>query len=110
MAATLLKEVAKVTSKGQTTLPKSVRQTLGVGAGDEICYEVDSSGRVVLSRATEETDPVMSSFLSFLASDMAAHPERIQGITPEFKARIENLVGPVANIDLDEAIEGETVL
>ena len=27
-----------VTKKGQTTLPKSVRETLGVGAGDRVRY------------------------------------------------------------------------
>ena len=29
-----------ITSKGQTTLPKAVRQALGVTAGDRVCYVV----------------------------------------------------------------------
>ena len=29
-----------ITSKGQTTLPKPVRQALGVTAGDRVCYVV----------------------------------------------------------------------
>jgi len=29
-----------VTSKGQTTFPKAVRQALGVTAGDRVCYVV----------------------------------------------------------------------
>ena len=29
-----------ITSKGQTTLPKPVREALGVGAGDRVCYVI----------------------------------------------------------------------
>lgn len=32
---------SKITSKGQTTLPKPVRQALGVNPGDRVRYEVD---------------------------------------------------------------------
>ena len=35
---------AKVTSKGQITIPKAVREALGVRAGDSIVFEVDDSG------------------------------------------------------------------
>lgn len=34
-----------LTSKGQTTIPKAVREALGVGSGDRICY-VMSEGEV----------------------------------------------------------------
>ncbi len=30
-----------ITSKGQTTLPKRVREALGVGAGDRVRYVID---------------------------------------------------------------------
>ncbi len=30
-----------ITSKGQTTLPKPVREALGVGAGDRVRYVID---------------------------------------------------------------------
>lgn len=37
-----------ITSKGQTTLPKPVRQALGVTAGDRVCYVVhDNSVRLL---------------------------------------------------------------
>ena len=32
---------AKITSKGQVTIPKSVRDTLGLRAGDELLFRVD---------------------------------------------------------------------
>jgi AbrB family looped-hinge helix DNA binding protein len=36
--------VAKITSKGQLTLPRQVRQSLGVGPGDQIAFEVGPEG------------------------------------------------------------------
>ena len=48
--ATLLKEVSTITAKGQTTVPKSVRQALGVDSGDRIAFVVDENG-VTVERA-----------------------------------------------------------
>ena len=36
---------SSITKKGQTTLPKPVRETLGVGAGDRVRYVI-SGGQV----------------------------------------------------------------
>ncbi len=52
---TLVRERSKITSKGQTTVPKSVRQVLGVSYGGEIEYVVDEGGEVRLVGA-EETE------------------------------------------------------
>ncbi|BDG59516.1 AbrB/MazE/SpoVT family DNA-binding domain-containing protein [Caldinitratiruptor microaerophilus] len=35
---------AKLTRKGQVTVPREVRRALGVGAGDEITFQVDPDG------------------------------------------------------------------
>lgn len=43
--------VSKISLKGQTTLPKQVRQALGVEAGDRVCYFVyDNEVRVKAMR------------------------------------------------------------
>jgi len=42
---------SKLTSKAQTTLPRPVRQALGLRAGDEIAYVI-ARGRVILTKAT----------------------------------------------------------
>jgi AbrB family looped-hinge helix DNA binding protein len=57
--------VGKITSKGQTTVPREIREALGVGAGDLLAWEVFGDGgarvRVVKPldleylRALEET-------------------------------------------------------
>lgn len=47
---------AKITSKGQITLPKAVRERLGLKLGDEIEF-VDEKGRVVLRKPRPRTGP-----------------------------------------------------
>jgi AbrB family looped-hinge helix DNA binding protein len=43
-----------VTSKGQVTIPKRVRDLLGIGPGCAVNFELAEDGRVVLTKA----DPV----------------------------------------------------
>jgi hypothetical protein len=43
------------------------------------------------ARAKQEEDPVVASFISFLAADMQRFPHRIQPIDPGLIARIEKL-------------------
>ena len=55
---------------------------------DKIHYTIRPGGEVVLSRveAIEDNDPVLNSFLSFLARDIASHPERLQAISQPARA------------------------
>jgi len=43
---------AKVTSKGQVTLPKAVREALGIESGDEVVFRVEGD-RAVLVRTPD---------------------------------------------------------
>jgi AbrB family looped-hinge helix DNA binding protein len=43
--------VAKVTAKGQTTIPKEVREALEIAPGDLIVWEVGPDRRAVVRRA-----------------------------------------------------------
>lgn len=46
---------AKVSSKGQVTVPKVVRDALGIAEGDEIVFRVDGK-RAVLTRTQDFLD------------------------------------------------------
>jgi AbrB family looped-hinge helix DNA binding protein len=46
---------AKVTSKGQITIPKEVREALGIAAGDQIVFRVEQH-RAVLARTPNLLD------------------------------------------------------
>ena len=45
---------AKITSKGQITLPKEVRQRLGIGPGDEVEF-VEENGKYMLTKKVRES-------------------------------------------------------
>ena len=44
-------ETSKVTSKGQTTIPVSIRNALNLNSGDELLFKVDGD-HVVLRKAS----------------------------------------------------------
>jgi antitoxin PrlF len=46
-----------VTSKGQVTIPKPVRDLLGIEAGTEVEFELASDGRVILVKADSKHPP-----------------------------------------------------
>ena len=46
---------AKVTSKGQVTVPKAVRDALGIKEGDEVVFRVEGN-RAVLARTPDFLD------------------------------------------------------
>jgi antitoxin PrlF len=46
---------AKVTSKGQVTVPKAVREALGIKDGDEVVFRVEGD-RAVLARTSSFLD------------------------------------------------------
>jgi antitoxin PrlF len=43
-----------VTSKGQVTIPKSVREFLGIGPGTKVDFRRASDGTIVLAREDQE--------------------------------------------------------
>lgn len=40
-----------LTSKGQVTIPKKVREALGLGPGSKVTFDVDEHGRIVIDKA-----------------------------------------------------------
>ena len=45
-----MRAVAKITAKGQTTIPQDIRAALHVGAGDFIAWEVGADGTATVRR------------------------------------------------------------
>lgn len=50
-----MESAARVTSKGQITIPKSVREALGLDEGDAVVFRVDGE-RAVLARTADLLD------------------------------------------------------
>lgn len=75
---------------------------------DHIHYEILPGGKVVMSRLEEEEeDPIMNSFLAFLAKDMEQNPAHIQPLNMSTFERGRGLItGMTVNID-DEITDDE---
>lgn len=107
MAATLEVE-STLTDRYQTTVPETVRRALKLTKRDKIHYTIRPDGEVVLSRAEaiDENDPVLMSFLAFLARDIATNPERLQTIAPALIQRIHLLVDGI-EVNLDAVLSAD---
>ena len=104
----IIHEVATMTAKGQITLPKAVRQALGVDVGAKVAFELHEDGQVVVSRAdAAHEDPAIGAFLDLLAADIRAG--RYVHVIPDDLARdmlehAQREAGPDEDIDGDVAL------
>ncbi|MES2831552.1 MAG: type II toxin-antitoxin system PrlF family antitoxin [Pseudomonadota bacterium] len=107
MAATFEVE-STLTDRYQTTVPETVRRALKLGKRDKIHYTIRPGGEVVLTRAhpSGEEDPVLGSFLDFLARDIANHPERLQTVDASFVQRLQSLTSSI-EVDLDAPLSAD---
>lgn len=116
MPFAVVEEVCTITAKGQTTVPKAVRQALGVSYGGRIAFRV-ARGRVTVHalpaepEGDEAADPALTPFLALLEADLASRPTKAVRPLPEALAgRLEALAAEVGEVDPDAPIEGEVSL
>jgi antitoxin PrlF len=103
MSATLELE-STLTDRYQTTVPDAVRRALHLGKRDRIRYLVQNNGSVVLQRAGEDSDPVLDTFLDFLAKDITEHPQHVRAIDAGLAKRMRALTKGI-KVDLDVALD-----
>lgn len=104
----IVHEVATITSKGQITLPKPIRQALGVDAGGKVAFDLEKDGQIVVRRAeAEHEDPVIGAFLSLLTRDIQAG-RHVHGLPEELARAMLEQAGH--GVKLDEQIDGEVAL
>ena len=108
----VVEEVCTITAKGQTTVPKAVRQALGVGYGGRIAFRVEK-GRVTVHALPkgDDADPALAPFLALLEEDLAGRPaEAVRLLPAALTDRLEALAAEVGELDPDALIEGEVSL
>ena len=101
-------EVATITSKGQITLPKPIRQALGVDFGGKVAFDLRGS-QVVVSRVenAQHEDPAIANFLALLEKDIKSG-KHITALPKDLaRSMLAALKQPV---DLNEEIEGDVGL
>jgi len=100
-------EVATVTSKGQITLPKPIRDALGVDTGGKVAFDLMGS-EIVISRVNEQhEDPAILGFLSLLEKDIQSG-QHINNLPDDLANAMFNALGKSA--DFNEDIIGDVAL
>ena len=101
-------EVATITSKGQITLPKPIRQALGVSYGGKVAFDLLGT-RIVVTRVEEPShdDPAIASFLSLLEADIRSGQHLTTLPDDLVQAMLAGLERPV---DLAADVEGDVAL
>ncbi|WP_418648282.1 type II toxin-antitoxin system PrlF family antitoxin [Thauera butanivorans] len=100
-------ELATITSKGQITLPKPIRQALGVDVGGKVAFDLHEDGQIVVSRAdAEHEDPVIGAFLDLLAKDIETG-RHVQGLPDDLARAMLAHAGHKVSLgdDFDEDVE-----
>jgi len=99
---------ATVTSKGQLTLPKSIRSALGVGSGTKLGFTmVGNEMRIRKIEADSHQDPALGAFLEFLSHDITVG--NLKTALPADVAAYAS-TRKLSKIDVDEVIEGDVEL
>jgi len=101
-------EVATITAKGQITLPKPIRQALGVDYGGKVAFDLLGS-QVVVTRAEDarHEDPVIGSFLELLEADIR-NGRHLSSLPDDL---VQSMLATLPkSADLTADIEGEVAL
>ena len=61
------KQLAKISSKGQVTVPAIVRKALHVKAGDTLAWDIENDGRIVVRRL----EPIDLDYLSAVSGTLS---------------------------------------
>lgn len=51
-----MKHVRNITSKGQVTIPKDIREALGIEPGGQVGFDIDEGGEVRLRKPDEKAE------------------------------------------------------
>ncbi|MCP5358399.1 MAG: type II toxin-antitoxin system PrlF family antitoxin [Pseudomonadales bacterium] len=100
-------EHATLTSKGQITLPKAIRQALGVNVGEKVSFELRGNDVIVTRADAEHEDPAIGAFLQMLEKDIS-RGKHLGKLPDELAAAMLANLGRPADFDKD--IEGEVAI
>ena len=106
--AVIIEETSTITAKGQTTVPKAVRQALGVDYGGKIAFRIEKGRVTVRNPVAEHRDPALAAFLGLVEKDIAAG-RNIRDLPPSLAAAMRRALKK-ARIDLDQTLEGDVAL
>ncbi len=98
-----IQNIATVTSKGQITLPKVVRQALDLDVGSQIIFTFTGNS-IVINRIEEQEhhDPAIQRFLSVLENDIK-QGQHVQTLPASLVASMHSAIidEDIENLEID---------
>ena len=70
----MVMEIARITARGQTTIPKRIRQAAGLREGDAIAFEIEE-GRVTIRKIVLDEDGYLRSVAETMSEWNSAEDE-----------------------------------
>lgn len=103
-----IEEVSTITAKGQTTVPKAVRQALGVTYGGKVAFRIEPDGVTLRNADAGHADPALGAFLKLIEADIAAG-RNIRALPDDLAALMRRVLKRV-KVDLDAPVAGKVEL
>ena len=96
---------AKLTSKGQVTIPIATRKALDLHEGDSIAFRVLDGGKVEMFKesSVSSDDSVVAAYLKFLEQDLLVNPGKLAPFV-----RPKGVDALVEEVDLEGWLDEET--
>jgi AbrB family looped-hinge helix DNA binding protein len=63
----IIMELARVTAKGQATIPKRIREAAHIREGDMLAFDLDSNNRITIKRIDSTIDVELSALQETLS-------------------------------------------
>ncbi len=79
-------ELAKMTSKGQITIPVTVRKLLGLKDGDKVIFVQEGKNIIIQNAATEALDEVQDAFRGLAAENNIRGEQDVVNMVKEIRA------------------------
>jgi len=77
--------LSTLTSKGQITIPKALRESMSIDAGDKIEFIINEQNEVVIKPITKKASEVFGLLSKYKKSRAVSIQEMNQAITNQFK-------------------------
>ncbi len=103
-----IEEISTITAKGQTTVPKVVRQSLGVDCGGKIAFRIEEGCVTVFNPEAGHHDPALAAFLQLLEKDIEAG-RNLRDLPAGLAAAMRRAMKEV-RVDLDEVLDGDVAI
>ena len=106
--AARIEETSTITAKGQTTVPKSVRQALGVKPGGRLLYRIEGNRVTVQSATAEHRDPALAAFLRLISDDIAGG-RNVRDLPKGLAASMRKAIREIS-VSPEETLDGEVAI